>query len=95
MDSLAFQSSQFCQAIKHVHLMVRLCHYQANGQIKVMIGLGFKLSYGPYQVMGPYQVTISRPGHVTVTLKVFSLKPCKDHHDMNTLMIEQDRIVKK
>ena len=32
---------------KHVHLMVRLCHYQANGRIKVMIGLGFKLSYGP------------------------------------------------
>lgn len=47
MDSLALQLNQFCQAIKHVHLMVRLCHYQANGQIKVMIGLGFKLSYGP------------------------------------------------
>ena len=86
MDSLAFQSSQFCQAIKHVHLMVRLCHYQANGQIKVMIGLGFKLSYGP--ISGHALETGSRS-------RFLSLKPWKDHHDMNILMIEQDRIVKK
>ena len=86
MDSLALQSSTFCQAIKHVHLMVRLCHYQANGQIKVMIGLGFKQSYGPI------------PGHAIETgsrSRFLSLKPCKDHHDMNTQMIEQDQIVKK
>ena len=54
--------------------MVRLCHFQANGRIRVMIGFGFKLSYGLSNGV--------LPGHgVIITLR------SKDHKPRHWILI--------